>query len=346
MYQPIFSISNKILNSIVEFEKTNQEISSIALSANDENDVISNTKTLNLFHVAHILGVELSLKDAQKAAQGNKISTEDARGTILNNFRNLHEFIRSKNDNFIQVDLNLLLHFNKILLSDWQDNWNVKFRATIEDRDPFLDNWTSLVDNSVEPLRLQNEILSLLDWYRNSVDIYPLIKLSSLVYRLIRLAPYAFLNKLTIISLTEYLFAKIDYENIKFLPFARIFDLSSEQLIQAIYQVRDNSENQTAFIEQFLQNLLFNIQDSRARLKRNLNSQKKNVSKPFLDLNKRQLKILRYLQTIPTVRREDYVQMMDVSPMTSFRDLNGLVEKKLLKVDGKGRSTRYILFNR
>jgi hypothetical protein len=33
-------------------------------------------------------------------------------------------------------------------------------------------------------------------------------------------------------------------------------------------------------------------------------------SQPLLDLNKRQLKILRYLQTIPTVKREEYCQCL------------------------------------
>ena len=74
--------------------------------------------------------------------------------------------------------------------------------------------------------------------------------------------------------------------------------------------------------------------------------EKRNTSQPFLDLNKRQLKILRYLQNIPTVQRDDYCQMMDVSTMTAYRDLNDLVSKKLIKVEGQGRGTKYKLASR
>ena len=64
---------------------------------------------------------------------------------------------------------------------------------------------------------------------------------------------------------------------------------------------------------------------------------------PFLDLNPRQLKVLRYLQNVPYIKREDYCHMMDVSTMTAFRDVNDLVRKKLLKVEGQGRGTKYRL---
>ena len=64
---------------------------------------------------------------------------------------------------------------------------------------------------------------------------------------------------------------------------------------------------------------------------------------PFLNLNKRQLKILKYLQKISQIKREEYVEIMEVSTMTAYRDLDELVKKGLLKVSGQGRSTRYIL---
>ena len=86
--------------------------------------------------------------------------------------------------------------------------------------------------------------------------------------------------------------------------------------------------------------------ETREEMVKTLNEEDKSSKKPFLDLNKRQLKILRYLQTIPTVKREDYVQMMDVSTMTAYRDLTELMEKKLVKLEGQGRGTKYMLSNR
>jgi len=38
--------------------------------------------------------------------------------------------------------------------------------------------------------------------------------------------------------------------------------------------------------------------------------------------------------------------MMDVSTMTAYRDLTELMEKKLVKLEGQGRGTKYMLSNR
>lgn len=104
--------------------------------------------------------------------------------------------------------------------------------------------------------------------------------------------------------------------------------------------------NATPWIEMFAQIIATEIKGVREKATRYSTDENKPTAQPFLNLNKRQLKILKYLQTIPTVKREDYVQMFDISTMTAFRDLNELLEKKLLRVDGQGRATKYLLGNR
>ena len=62
------------------------------------------------------------------------------------------------------------------------------------------------------------------------------------------------------------------------------------------------------------------------------------------ELNKRQLKVIRYLQKFDNISRADYVRLnKNISFMTAFRDLKSLVEKGILVVKGKGNKTRYYL---
>lgn len=347
MYQPKYVITDKLLNNIVEFEKNNYEIQQSELSGSSELEIIKRVKGLNLFHIAHVIGVDLSIKDSEKAALGNKIVTPDSRGKILNNYRNVYDYIHtSSTENFLNLDINLLMHFNKIILIEWQDSWNNKIRTSADEKDSYLDSWSNLYDKNIEPNRLQGELLALLDWYKTNNEINTALKIAVFLYRIIRLAPFMMMNKLTIISTIEYLLKKEGYTTKNFASISRIFDLNDQRLIQGANFAIENNEDCTLFIDNIIQALLLNTQDTKARISRTSRNQSRNVKKPFLDLNKRQLKILRYLQTIPTVKREDYVQMMDVSPMTSFRDLNDLLEKKLLRVEGKGRATKYMLFNR
>ena len=176
--------------------------------------------------------------------------------------------------------------------------------------------------------------------------MHNIIRIAVLLYRLIRISPFIVANKLTLIAVADFLLFKNGYIDRTYFPSTRNFYVYEDEYLEAWTQSIEHNENMTLWIERFVRNLANDMVDTREEVQKNLQEETRSIKQPFLDLNKRQLKILRYLQTIPTVKREDYVQMMDVSTMTAFRDLNELVSKKLLKVEGKGRGTRYMLYNR
>ncbi|MFQ5492648.1 MAG: Fic family protein [Candidatus Dojkabacteria bacterium] len=348
MYEPKYTLTNRMVMNLVKLEVEKSQIESQQLTTQATTNLQLRSKAVNMFHLAHIIGVELTLKDAEKAAEGRKVKTDDARGIILNNFRNCIEFIRSNvTDTYVDIDINILLHLNKILLSDWKETWESKFRTGGEDIDVILDNWVNLRDNRIEAIAIQDELLQVLDWYKSSIaKVHNVIRVGVLLYRLIRVSPFIVANKLTVISVADYLLQKNGYLDKTFLPSTRNFDIYEDEYLEAWSKAIEHNDDLTLWLERFIRNLANDMVDTKDEVNRNKPSESRSSKQPFLDLNKRQLKILRYLQTIPTVKREDYVQMMDVSTMTAFRDLNALVKKKLLKVEGKGRGTRYMLSNR
>ncbi|MBD3280947.1 DeoR family transcriptional regulator [Candidatus Dojkabacteria bacterium] len=345
MFEPKHQISNNILNSIVKLEVQKKSIEFAGTGTKLRNKLQKRAKALNLFHFAHIIGINITLKDAERLADGKKLVTDDARGTILNNFRNTLEFSRSNiAETYVDIDLNILTHLNKILLTDWKESWDAKFRTAGEELDLSLENWATYRDKSIQSERIQNEVIDLIDWYKSNISrIHPLIRIAIFVSRFIEISPFVYANKLTAIAIADFLLYKSNYVEKTFLPTSRHFDVYEDEYLESWNK---DSEDQTLWIERFTRNLANDMLETRNEIKRELKEEESTSRKPFLDLNKRQLKILRYLQTIPTVKREDYVQMMDVSTMTAFRDLNGLVKKRLLKVQGKGRGTKYMLTNR
>ena len=61
------------------------------------------------------------------------------------------------------------------------------------------------------------------------------------------------------------------------------------------------------------------------------------------ELNQRQIKILDYLSINPKTTRKQYTKMMGISFMTSYRDLQELIEKEYIVIKGQGRGTYYTL---
>lgn len=347
MYQPNYTISDRLLNSIVKLESDKVLMNLTELPSSSKASLKEEAKANNLFHLAHMLGLNITLKDAAKLAEGRKLGIEGIRATIINNFRNVLEFNRSGvADSYVDLDNALMLHINKLILNNWKEPWDVKLRNTGEAVDPNLDDWTNtLVDESQRDL--QQELKDILDWFKMSATrVHPVIRVAILVNALGNLQPLSAGNKITIIGLVDFLLNRYGYIENTYLPVVRIFDLYTEEYAEA-WDMAKKNQDLTLWLERFARNIAKDVQELKSEVDRKATEEKeKNSKQPFLDLNKRQLKVLKYLQTIPTVKREDYCQMMDVSTMTAYRDLDDLVLKKLIKVEGKGRGTRYMLVSR
>lgn len=348
MFNPEFYISNRVLTNIVNIEKFIAQIKMLDLPAQQSLKLKAKAKSTNIFHLAHMISASMSIKDAERISEGRLFDQTSQQNIFLNNLRNLLEFVRSSlQDEYLDIDVSIILHMNKILLSNWKEVWDVKFRnpQLIEDNE--WNDWLRLTDRTIEPLKLQDELRFAFDWYKISAPkLHPLLRIPVLLYRLIQLAPFSYANKFTIIGAADFLLKKHSYLAEDFLSTFRIFDSNNSTIIALIEKLNvEQNPDLTLWIEYFTEALANELGSINEEVKSTMNgsgSQKKT----FLDLNRRQLKILKYLQTIPTVKREDYVQIMEVSTMTAFRDLNDLVTKKLLRINGRGRATKYMLINR
>lgn len=343
-----YLINDKILNELIRLEILKTEIKSMDIDTRGKQSMMNKVKSTNMFHLAHMIGVELTIKDAEKAVEGKRVVTQDARGVVLNNFKNAMDFNRVEgSEGYDEMDLNVILHLNKLLLSEWREEWDSKLRIGGEEIESTLDNWLELVNKETQPSYVQEELVSIIDWYKSTKGkIHPIIRISGVIFCLVRLAPFVVLNKLTVITLIDYLLCKNGYSEETFLPSVRNFDMNDSEYMESWNYAWQNENDITLWIERFVTNLANDYEFMKEDIEKILHQDQKSSKQPFLDLNKRQLKILRYLQTIPTVKREDYVQMMDVSTMTAFRDLDDLLHKKLIKVEGQGRGTKYMLMSR
>ena len=122
-YEPNFTITNKLLNSIVRLEIDRIAMDNNQLSYNVRSRMADAAKASNLFHLAHMLGLEVTIKDSEKLVEGRKLPIEDNGSRLLTNFRNVLEFNRSVTpDAQFTLDVALLLHLNKIVLSEWRES--------------------------------------------------------------------------------------------------------------------------------------------------------------------------------------------------------------------------------
>jgi len=345
MYEPKFTYTDRLVSQLIKIENNKTTLQSLDLNYNVRHKLTNNAKALDMFHLAHMMDIEITLKDGEKLSNGIKIDgIDDTSMRVIQNFRNVLEFNRSSMvDTYSEMDYAILMHLNKLIVSNWRESWEAKFRGGSDLVDERWDDMATLRDETIDSTKVEKEMYELIDWYKTiTPTLTPLARLSILVYRMIEIYPFIAGNKLTLMATVDYLLLKFGMASKSYMSVVRNFDINYEKYVEAIYLSRKNFDL-SFWLETFIESLNKDLIDIRESINDYIIEEEKSKKQPFLDLNKRQLKVLRYLQTVPMIKREDYCHMMEVSTMTAFRDLNDLVRKKLLKVDGQGRGTKYRL---
>lgn len=67
------------------------------------------------------------------------------------------------------------------------------------------------------------------------------------------------------------------------------------------------------------------------------------IEPDFSILNERQRKAMNYVRNKDRITNKEYVEINNISRETAKRDLSDLVEKKVLKIEGKGRGMYYVI---
>lgn len=345
MFEPNFSYTDTLVNKLVKLENAKTLLNFLDLNYTVKHKLVNSAKINDIFYLANSLGLKVSVRDAEKLAGGIKVDgVDEVLFKVIQNFRNVIEFNRSAIvETYSELDYSVLHHLNRLIIGGWRETWEAKFRTTGEQPDSFLDNLYEYRDFGIESDRIEREMFELVDWYKTSVPkISPVVRISILVYRLIELYPFLVGNYLTIIAISDYLLLKNGLASKSFFSVVKVFEQGRADLLQSLDYSRKNYEI-TFWIENFTEKIFDNLEEIREGVNDFIIQDEKSKAQPFLDLNKRQLKVLRYLQSVSVIKREEYCHIMEVSTMTAFRDLDDLVRKKLIKIEGKGRGTKYKL---
>ncbi len=340
-----FNYNDKIVNYLIKLESLKSSIRHLDLSTDTKYKLNLNTKAKDIFFLANSLGVELTIKDSEKIINSIQIDKpEDDRLQLIYNYKLVIEFNRSNHlDTQGEPDLNLLIRINEIVCNDVFSVVHTKIRAGSDEIITKFDNWIVLRDKNISNDKVKKAIEELITWNKDvSPYMNALVRYLIFIYCMIEIAPFTSGNKFSILAIIDLLLLKVGFGSNIFISTNMTFLQNEDKVIQ-IFALSKANGDISLWVQEILNLIIKTIDLNMESLQTLMMEEERNKNQPFLDLNKRQLKILKYLQNVPNIKREDYCHMMEVSSMTAFRDLDDLVRKKLLKVEGKGRGTKYRL---
>ncbi|MBN1374278.1 hypothetical protein JW962_03020 [Candidatus Dojkabacteria bacterium] len=345
MYTPKYYITNKVLHHIVNFEIAFKEITNLPLPARQKKQLYEQKRTENLFYVGKLIGLNITMKDAEKVFKGKEINVLKEPKVVLVNYRNAIEFIKQvKRDRYMSFSAATIVHLNKLLTNNWVDSWNGgRYRNQGESPVSNYDRWESYHNKELSQINIQNHLNDLFSWVTETrFLVHPLIKTAVTVFELFQYAPFLAANQLTTLATVELLFSELNIWQNGLIPTSLHFYTYEEEYFEALIASRE-SNDLTSWIERFVRGVSMDIQNLNNQMIQIEKEKVQNKRKMLLGLNSRQLRALTYLKRKLKITRKEYTDMMGVSFMTAFRDLTEMSERKLINQYGHGRSTYYTM---
>lgn len=339
-----YTITNLILNYIVKYELAIQTINNTVIPSPLLFEVTEKLRTEEIDKLGELIAYPIGYNKSLTVQRGQVTPSYKTKLKIFTNFKNVQDFIDSYTiKSNLKPSIELSTHLNKILVKDIVEPWDQGRLKNFSEK-PFdlFDTWYPLRDYYPN-IDSRYHFNDLFNWITNSsTGTHKLIQLCILLYEYIDKAPFFSGNQITAIATLKILSKIYGLNPHNIVPFSKALFTISED-IQSAFKISKGKRDLTIFIEAILYTLSLTVIDTSKRVTQEYDTKlniRKGLSK---DLNQRQIKIIEYLYSNPSVTRNAYSKMMGVSFMTSYRDLQDLISKEYISQKGQGRGTYYFI---
>lgn len=348
MYQPQFTITNKILKNIGTIEACKEVIDSAPLLPYYEKQFRQDALVRTVHYGTHIEGNELDIHQAEKVLAGEEVVARDRDIQEVINYRKVMEFIDElgiKNHELrINESLVKELHqltVNKILP---QEKCGV-YRTT-----QVVVKNSKTGDVSFTPpaaVAVPFQMKDLLMFINSSEqDIHPVLNSGIVHYELVRIHPFVDGNGRVARALSTLILFVQDYDIRKFFSLEEYFDSNAPQYYQALQSVEISNGNLTSWLEYFTQGLAIELSKIKEKIERisvDAKLRAKLGGKPLL-LSDRQLKIIEYIQETGHLQNQAFKQLFPmVSEDTILNELKALLLAGIIRKQGVTKGAKYIM---
>lgn len=342
MYNPTFTITNKILRNIGAIEAAKEVIENAPLLPYWEKKFQDDAILRTTHYGTHIEGNELSLKQVQMVLDGEKIVARDRDVQEVINYRKVIDFIGNKKDSKISEELLKELHkfvTEKILdygtIGEYRQK-EVVIRNSITGEISF---------RPPKAIEVPWQIESFLQFLSSENDLHPVLKAGIVHYEFVRIHPFLDGNGRVGRALSMLVLFKEDYDIRQFFSLEEHFDRDPQDYYQALQSVEKQNGDLTVWLEYFTQCLGQEL----SRIKEQIESisidskLKKKLGGPVM-LTDRQLKIIEYIQKTGYFENRAFESLFPmVSEDTVLREIQDLVDKGILKKHGVTKGVKYII---
>ncbi|HLD25191.1 MAG TPA: Fic family protein [Patescibacteria group bacterium] len=345
MYQPQFTITNKILKTIGIIEAAKEVIENSPLVPAWEAKFREEALVRTVHHGTHIEGNDLSRTEAEKVLAGHTIVGRERDIQEVLNYRNVLKFIGDFQGKQLSEEVVKHLHAliaHRLLPEDQVGEYR---KTQVVVKNAQTGEITFRPPPAIEVPFLVGDFI---EWM-NSVggdDVHPALKAGVTHYELVRIHPFLDGNGRVARAVATLVLFSEGYDIKRFFSLEEYYDREPIHYYEALQSVGKTQGNLNGWLEYFTEGLaieLTRIKDKVKSLSTDLKI-KKSLGGQQLALTERQIKIMEFIQEQGFLQNKVFFELFpQVSEDTVLRDLKDLLKKGIVKKEGSTKGARYVL---
>lgn len=351
MYTPRFTITNKILKAIGEIEAAKEVIENAPLVPYYEKQFQSEAIARMVHHGTHIEGNELSLDQTRRILEGESVVAYERDIQEVINYRNVMNLLEELAHKRGGYDLQSLVDIHKETVN----------KIVPEEKVGVLRNTQVVIKEEgsgkviLQPppfVEVKYLIEDFLEWLNSAIarEIHPIIRAGIAHYILVAIHPFVEGNGRTTRAYANLILLREGYDIKRFFALEEHFDADLASYYEALAVVDRQSKNiaardLTSWLEYFTQVVAIELTKIKERVRKiSIDSKLKGKIGEQVALTERQMKLIEYISQNGSAGMQELRNILKmVSEDTILRDLTDLMDKKIIKKQGKTKASKYII---
>lgn len=355
MYQPRYLITNKILKWVAQVEVAREIILTSPLIPAWEVKFREDAALRSVHHGTHIEGNELTIGEVKGALLGREIPARERDIQEVFNYRNVVKYIDKWSDGAAEVskpiDLGTVFTLHKISMEKMLPEERL---GVLRDVEVVLKNSSSGVTSYKPPARHNVPALLnfFLEWinHEQTQEIHPVLRAGIVHYEFARIHPFVDGNGRVGRALATLVLFKSGFDTKRFFSLEEFYDKNAARYFEALQHasnqlVVDESERDlTVWLEFFSEGLAVELSRVKERVRKLSVDLKLAAKVGQVVLNERQVQLVEYMEDYGSISNSEWRNLLpDYSDDTVLRDMTDLMDKGLVKKEGRTKAAKYVL---
>ena len=357
-FSPKFTITQTLLNHLMQIEQARGFLKAAHLSSQWIKKMSRNAFLLETHHTTHIEGTQLTLDQSKKILAGKQTPEADKEDIKeVKNYRDAFKLVSTYLKKETTIKESFIKNIHKELVKGVRGG-NAK-PGMYRDIQNYVGNSITkeIIYMPPKPKEVPGLMKDFVKWINEESEIHPVLKSGIIQFQFVHIHPFVDGNGRTSRLLCAAYLHKADYDFKRLFSISEYYDKDRRSFYDAIRSVENNNMNMTPWLEYFVKGFWIQMNDVMTAGKRVI---LKDALTRDHNLSQRQSVIIEHILENGKLIPKDFDLLCEkmgqedggsknkktsqITKRTFQRDLKEMIDKKILKVEGKTNQKTYYLW--